>query len=525
MAASLIVPPPALAYSNDPLWVLLNTSSISLTFASVTLAITNSGPTAGQTLTLAWAGNSLTFTVAASPDTSGLQIPTKGAETLSAYADRIVEALRQNETLHGDFAIQKDTPSGGAERVKLTRRVLEILTITVTETLADVTATVVNVTTAPIPANLRALVEVWADAGGNADTRLLALHAPYNPLALYASELDIHAAFAGLTPTLPSEASIPPASLPPTAIYKDVAGTAFQKYYVRFADKKGSPAVAEALVKSPASYLALLGSRSPEAASADVTRLAHNYRLRSGGEMVKPVAHDQPDWVYYMPFEVEASAHISCKLYWSDGSETTHVPSFSGSTFALDADKLYWFVSGFRQLRLHLVTPPTADAYIVAYDWRLGPADEDGVWKATVRYAVDYLPHFGLFLLYENGVGGCETAWLRGKAQQGYDIEGETALRPRGRFWDVAEGELMPYDQSARATWELSSGWHDADYIEHLRQLPLATHVWLVDMTNRRFLRVVVEPKKLDAVREDDRDLHELQFTVRAAWQDTASNL
>jgi hypothetical protein len=68
--------------------------------------------------------------------------------------------------------------------------------------------------------------------------------------------------------------------------------------------------------------------------------------------------------------------------------------------------------------------------------------------------------------------------------------------------------------------WEANTGLYDSDfYLQHLRQLPLSD-AWLCDIENKRFLRVIVEPKSLDGITQSDRDLHQLSFTIRAAWTD-----
>ena len=52
----------------------------------------------------------------------------------------------------------------------------------------------------------------------------------------------------------------------------------------------------------------------------------------------------------------------------------------------------------------------------------------------------------------------------------------------------------------------------------------MASHTWIVDTDNRRFLRVIVENKRMDSIQEDDQDLFALTFTVRAGWYDLAAN-
>ncbi len=542
MPATIDTPPQARALSKDPIWVIVQTDDPISSPATIVFTITGTGPTATETVQIQWAGYDLTFTVTNTDSESAFDLPVIGADTLSDYADKFAERLRQNEVLHAYFAVSRGT-AGADETVTLTQRTLAVVDIVITESLTNVTVVPTGVTEITQGTGLRALVQVWQDTGDQAtDQLLLSLHAPYD-LDTGLVEFDIHSAFATLAPALPDESSIP-SILAPSSLASGVATDSFLAYYLRYADKTGVPAVSQALLKTDNSFLAILGSLAgdslhPVAPDAEESHILHNYRRRaslsdyftgvSSNALRKPVACEQPDWTYVLlTNETITGVYVSCHLYWSDGSESDYEP-FSTTPVSIDVNKVYWFPSGYRQMKLQSAPLPSgadADAYIIAYDWTLKTPDLPGDGRIDdVKYLVHDLSGWDYYLLFSNGVGGCESVALRGKASEKYRTTAETYRRPRTSAWNVAVHEQNNYETEGNRLWEFNTGYtDDADWIEHLRQLPITDGAWLIDTVNRRFLAVTVQAGELET-RQDDETLYQLSFTVRAAWLDADANV
>lgn len=523
MAAAIALAPPDVAFSGNEIWVKLSTDLITAASASVQLSVTGAGPNAGETLSIAWAGKSLVFTTAAAPNISGLQLPTKGALSLADYAALLAEHLRQNEILNDDFLITLEAPSGGAQIIKIAYRAAAALDITASGSLSNVTITVTDSAGWTTAENLRAELEVWSDSGNpNTDKSLLKIHAPYD-FSTSEAKFNLQDGFSGLKSHLPPASSIPPTDTPASAHAWGLATDAVQKFYFRYADKFGTSPVAQAMKKSPQSYLAQLGSRSGDSPSlGTVPQLAHNWRRFDGKTWWKPVSDQQPDFVYWRAI-VGGNFTPVVHLWWSNGGETNYTPF--DTPLALEEGKFYFFATGFRQLKLQLAPPPATGAYIVRYRVGIVPGDAEGTWYLAPLYEVKVEnSDWGIYLLYETGLGGMETVWLRGKSTSGYEVSGIEAQQFRDIGWTVEKGDFDNYAQSGRQIWEVSTGFNDDSvYLEGLRQLPLAK-CWMADLRERRWKRVIVEAKKIEGVAEDDRDLHEMTFTVRAAWQDESFN-
>lgn len=522
MAADLTAQPTGRKYAQDPIWLTIETDLITGTAGYFEITIADGGPVATDTLTLTWPGGSIEYEVG-STDAS-LNWPEQGIATLEVYTAQVAEFLRLREDVGALFDISIEDAPGGV--IRITRKVAEAFALSFTDSMTDVAVTKTDGTAVSAEDNLRAYVEVWTYEGDdvaafNAARRLAAFHSPYD-VATAATQLDISAAFAHLAAALPDAATINPASFPLSLPFGEAEG-AFQAYLLRIADKYGAPAGAEALYPwGP--YYALHGSRSTEASSTGTPTLLHNYRRRDSANFRKPVGVWQPDWAYYMP-TTDVDAYVDVIIYWSDGTTSSHEP-WDTDTEALEAAHTYWFVAGYRQLGLHNVAPSggtDADAYIVAYDLRI--RSDAPSTLATVRFDVLHDSSWEQYLLFDNGCGGMETVWLRGKSTEGYASTIEEYQRPRRPDHTVERGDFDIFAPGGRPQWEINTGWHDDTfYLEHLRQLPLAA-AWLVDRVGRRLRKVIVQAGTLENIREDDQTLYSLKFNIKAGWLDAAANI
>lgn len=529
MAATLTQPPPALGYTQSPIYVELTTDNIDTgVLPAVTITLSGSGPADGESLVISWLGASYTFTFTDTPATA-FDLPTIGAGTLIDLADAVAAAFRECEIITDDWTISRET--GGPELVILTYKQRQHITLDATESAAGLSIAFVDIA-APGPAlveNLSALLQVWQDTGDPAtDVPKLKQHAPYN-FASGTAVIDIAPAFAELAPSLPDPDTINPVS---PAFSPELTEGNYLKYYLRFADKYGAPPLADPMKKSAASYLAILGSRAFDSlAPTTVGRILHNYQRRDGETFRKPVSDTQPDWVYWLASNA-LQHRVSLLLYWSDGTTSTYLP-FPGTTFTPVQNKCYVMPSGYQQLQIALAPQDvgtSAQATIIGYDFRLERTGALGTYTITVRYDVDpFCSDFGLYLLMSNGMGGCETVRLKGKKVRSYETSSETYRKSRWQnesretYADLTNGAFGLLQASGQPVYEASSGWYEESYyLDHLQQLPLSD-CWLIDMDQKRFMRVIVEGKNL-VPHKDDETLFALNFTIRAAWEDTNWN-
>lgn len=527
MSATIATAPASRAFNYNPIWIRVTTDTPISPAGSIVFTISGSGPTATETVRIQYLGNDLLFTVSAINGVSPFDLPVKGGgESLTDYADRFAEQLAQNETINQYFSIIRST-AGANQVVTIKQRVLEVVTFTVTESLSNTTVVPTNVTVITPAPNLRAMVEVWKDTGVLAtDQHLITLHQPYS-LATADAYIDISAAFTVLKNTLPSESSINPIVVisQPYAAATD----AWTKYYLRYADKYGQPAVAESLLKTTGNYYAMLGAVAADSAHTATLPLRHAYTRRDTAAFVKPTTEIMPDWIYWVaPSTISGNVYIRVTVYWSDGTESAFNP-YGSTGVAVSPNAMYWFASGYRQLKVHLETVPGGaepDAYVVGYRAQITRADAVALLgDHGVTYQVYPLSDWGAgYLLFSNGVGGMESVALRGKPVEKFNTAAEEYQKPRNFGWSALDGDFAIHSASGRRAWEFNTGWYsDPYYLEHLRQLPIAD-AWYIDVDKRKFRKVVVSVGEI-IIKTGDETLYNLSFTVRAGWQDQSANV
>lgn len=534
MAATLTTPPPSAALSGDGIYVEVDTDLINSDASEFMIELAGS-PDDGEDLEISWPGGSVIYTATDTPTGAPNQWPTKPVtQPLPDYADDIADFLRNGGLLGAIFNVRRES-SGGSEFIYVPHAINGVFDLVVDANgFSNVTVTANNVTSDAPPPNLRMYVSVHSAGVGANDlfgTELLATHANYNA-ATGAPLIDIHAAFSLLTPDLPEGTSIvKPTGVPPSTWFNREASLMFQRYYIRYGEKYGTPALVGPTFRTDDQYTALLGAHSGAALDPAIVRIACNDHYRRDGAVFrKPVHEDQPDWLYVFTGDFIAStvtASLSVLLYWSDGTTSTYTPFGSGMP-SLEPNRLYMFATGYRQLKLNLATPTGAtdpSAYLVGYDVQIGPGNEDTPHMAVVRYNLPDHSWWNLFLLYANGMGGMETAWLRGKAAERYAVESQEYQRPR--YGSTRPADFRDFENlsaQGRPSWEVSTGWYDDPYyLIHLRQLPMS-RCWLVDVDNRRFLPVTVESTD-SPVTQDDETIFENNYKIVAGWYDDAANL
>lgn len=295
----------------------------------------------------------------------------------------------------------------------------------------------------------------------------------------------------------------------------DTAEHMVKKIMLKYADRYGSPPENEALTDSPEKYI-VYGGLKMKSGGAELTQMfvAHNYAI--AGSTRKKVLCKQPDWVYvFTPSAV--TLYIDVVIYLNDGSTVTK----SVGTIAAGAHKMTWMESGWDQLQLtQWLETETILQTPWAYDFRVKlSAEEEDPQKVRYRLHPDH--PWNVFLMVNNGMGGFESVWLKGKGTFGFLRTGDEVQRARAPLADPVQGDIGMVNQQVTDTWEVNTGWQDAYYMEMLRQIYL-NDVWLIE--NYKFLRVIPETGELKT-REDDTQLEfNAEIKLKAGWFDEYYN-
>jgi len=519
MSANLITAPPARAYNDDDTFIEFATNLVdSDPTAKISLDISASGPSVDQVITIEWGGQSVAFTVASTVNAEATAWPVKsGAETLADYALRVAEAIRQNGIITDSWQVLTLGLVGSAQRIQLRYRTRVVLPITVTSDLSNVVVTETDGTDPLLETNLSCHMQLWkVEPAEDDDTLLGALHSPYDVIT-GTTQFNLKGYF-DLSPHLPTPSSIYPGLI--TSWPHGVATSAWVEYYFRCNDKFGAPAIPLALIRSDENYVMLHGSKSadyidPSAGSAIIP--LHS-RRQSGGVFYAPLSELMADYAYFWALQDLTACNVEFIITWSDGTDTTNASSLAD--FSLAANKIHWVRSTPKTFGY---APPSDNAFPEFITFRLkGNAGDGVITLMELYYVVKINSDYMQWVIFDNGLGGCETALFYGKSKNSLAVTREIARRQRTSDFSIQTGELVTASAEGQRTFEMSTGWVPRYYAEHLQQMLLGD-TWLIDQPNKRFQKMICTSSNL-TTSKDDELLVNLEITFQTAWIDSAIN-
>lgn len=353
--------------------------------------------------------------------------------------------------------------------------------------------------------NLLAYLEVWNNFG---TIKFISLHSPYD-LTTKETTFDISKAF-NLKPAVPTASTIEWNG----GIALNAAPDAWIEYYILFADKYGVPPEPEALTPA-SSFFALYGAQSLDKRGTwndptDNVLLCHNYLTRAGEEFVKPISTEQPDWIYIWVKEA-INFKIDVLLQKTDG--TTQVETLSND-IPITSPGLYYIESGYNQNNLQSVVP--ADE-VTGYQFKILPKTIGT--ETIVSYQFDCDCHtWPFYLLAFNGLGGCESIYLKGKFSETLESTRSDFQRTRWKDFDIEDGLYGQYNQKGQRTFVVNTGFYPEYYIEHLQSILLGD-LWTIDLSNTRFTKAIIDTNSFK-IKESDQQMFSLEFKIRNAWLD-----
>jgi hypothetical protein len=471
----------------------------------------------GEVFVLNWLNNRVEYVFRLLPDTED-ELPTRTGQPYDEWYQELIDNyLIKNFILASNWIMSVEEVTPGDFYLTFTYR-YRVSIVPVADTVESTAATgvIINTPVYELPDSSPVLSVVTLRSDGNEDY-LLKLLAEYDIYTL-AADFNISPAFFGLTPHLPAGFT------PTSSLRRGVASSAFQKYYLRYCERENSGYTYQNFSGLNGPYYMLYGGKSATSNNTFSAALAspivcHNYNPTLGSIVPKEVSTNQPDWVYLWIDLSISNAYVSAKIYWSDGSTSDYTPSHSNQD-TLSAHTLYWFQAGYTQMRL-VDAPNPEQLEIVAYDWQLRDGDDELLCSVNFKVDCNCLPN-ELYLLFDTGLGGMETVRIAGHLKQGYEVQRENFQRTRYKDYNLREGELSYFNQKGIQQYQCATGWYEARYIQHLRQLLLA-ECWWADYQNNRFIKIQIDTDSIQDV-NTDKDLFGFEFTFKIAGFDTAYN-
>ena len=500
--------PPVVALSQEPMPVTVATTQVTSARARIELTIAATGPVQNETLTLSWSGKTVKFTFTATPDTSGLQLPicdpTLGLTP--RYVHQLAAAFISHEWMSDQFETIIDAQP--AHKITFKSRFDTPLSITFVAIVTNCTLIVTDAQSPYLKPNLTAALKVVSRKGREYAKLTGNYHIEKGTLTPYEghSTFDISSLF-DLAAHLPDDKTLDP-SVP---FQKGIAFRAYAQYFLRYADKYGSPPIAEALQRTTPAW-AIYGGRSaatdrPFAADA-------NGFYRCEPSQKSTVTRHQPNWLYFFPTKRIAKVVVNIRFWLSNGQK---IEVWHSEIHTLNANRLHYYRTGFDQLQLATAIAIFVDpSAVVAYDWQLVDGTTQEVYLSH-RYDLENCRFDSLYLAYSNGLGGIDTVHCKGSYAEKTEAERTIVRRTAEAVrYDTRLGALATTDAQLQKVWEIQTGLVTPQYADQLRQL-LVGDVWLIDTNNKRFLRLIADTKSIETNPRGN-GMISLALTFKSAW-------
>lgn len=233
--------------------------------------------------------------------------------------------------------------------------------------------------------------------------------------------------------------------------------------------------------------------------------LLHSYYDSRGNLAVKEMRKSQDEYIYLYS-HTGNNVTVSFDIIYTDSTSTNSVGSF---TLSMNQHKVNWINVGWnvRSMDTYADSSKTVQSYVVRVN--LNGIDE------LIIYAIDdHDTVYDEYLLYENGIGGCEVVRCSGRHQIKIESKKEYIQSARERGSNYKDGFERVHNSQGSEAWEMNTGYYNAEYIRHLGQLFLATKVWYIDTFRKKFVNVTVRNSGANLV-DYENDLYAIPFTMK----------
>jgi hypothetical protein len=236
------------------------------------------------------------------------------------------------------------------------------------------------------------------------------------------------------------------------------ADSLFRRFYFRYAEKFGVPAVAAALSSQVRHYVVLGGLDFYESSAAGLARwLAYQARIKpflTWEPNNKKLLATQPEYLYYMVDSLAVTSfQVWARVSYADGRVAERLVATVPGVHRFE---VYCLPAGYQQLAL--APPLPGDPAVVA--WEVWVSDEQGVAQTERRrylLTTDYVARPRYFL-YTTSLGGTATLACTGDAKIALEVKVEEADRPLGVGYDPLLGDTLVLDRAGTPTLSVATG-------------------------------------------------------------------
>lgn len=417
--------------------------------------LTITGTAGTGTLTIKYGARSLVFTFTATPDDSGLQLPTGDIAT-------VYNAIKSNYYLSLDYDITQTT----SDIVFTAREAAYGLDWSATSTASGVSFTQVTPGKSQVKRdNFAVFFELWCETDNHSTfEKIYTASLPITTSRVNVAEVDIADKLNDYmllsidsAPEIPDQTGVSVLSCKKTC----------RKYFYRYAESFGNP-VTVTSVKQSQTYTALAGGLSyvasnektiagilqPDAADPTQDRFLKQSQGTAIAVKTRPSA---PQFLYFFNTRnAVTGAKLKVKWYYREGGSLVedlaalNLGQFEKVAFNLRYDKIFsGSTHGGKSAEKYEVWLENSTAvriseiqtYLVAIDF-----------KKFVRY-----------FLFLSSWGAVDTKIITGRGSSEYKIEKQEAQRFRTSGSKITAGDSVYFDVKATDQFKVNSGWLSND--------------------------------------------------------------
>jgi hypothetical protein len=230
----------------------------------------------------------------------------------------------------------------------------------------------------------------------------------------------------------------------------------------------------------------------------------HSYMDMKGYTAVKEIRKSQPEYVYIFATAAGTCA-MNVEIIYTDGTNDTA----SAGSVTMEEGKISWINVGWDARNMDAIADPTKTVHYYINKFSVG-----GSVVTSITYALDdHDTPEDEYIMYDNGIGGCEVVRCSGRHQIGVSVRKEYTANARSRGSNYRDGFSHAYNIAGAEKWEMQSGYYNKQYIRHLGQMFLAERVWYLDRERDKFISVTLRQNDV-SLYDMDSDLHAISFTM-----------
>lgn len=520
MALTVLNSPPSVALAKNPVYLRLSADDYIVTAGSAGLRVfsfTNKLKI-GETIEIAWDnGNDITFTAAASPDDSGLQVTgISGTVAVDgAYWLALALELNANYLLAEDFIITGSAITGISLQLKDKDADFNP---TITSAVTGFSAGGGVTTTEEFQTNFSALCQVYAETvwQSNEYQKIAEeLTDPEEDGTLLFQFEDILWPVTGID--LPD----------PANIIKCI--NLLKKYYIRYAEQYGDVETVHLLGNSAQSTLLVLMAGLSYQKFPGNAFLSDYFTATSGRLFLtnqprtKYVNKIGLEFLYYYNDQTTGDLDLMLVINYTDGTSSSPAScaSITLDVLTFTGAQVYAFPAGYAQIGVDSVADPAK--IIKNYQLHVEHTGT-GNTSETFTFTVAQVPYYNnRYFMFRNSFGGFDCLWCTGVTSKGIDITREMGSRVPAPDYAGTDQQFFQLSAWFQNTGDINTGYKSTNgkaYIDYLQELLISDYVYEI-LPDNSYSPISIDDTSVELYKFDD-NLYGLTFKARDAFNNLA---